>query len=107
MSDVPTKFIDLCLQGHALLDEIDDYIDQWHGSDSELDLPEYLGMTSGEYAAWIEEPKSLRFILYARNENKDFSKILADTNAMQLAARSASQEEAAAVEEWLKRTGRI
>lgn len=31
-------------------DELDDYVDAWHDSDSALPLHEYLGMTQEEYA---------------------------------------------------------
>ena len=34
--------------------EIDDKIDEWHESDSEVSLAEYLGMTPEEYAAFVE-----------------------------------------------------
>ena len=33
---------------------LDDLIDEWHQSDSELSLAEYLGMTDEEYMDWVE-----------------------------------------------------
>lgn len=33
---------------------IDDKIDEWHKSDSNLPLHEFLGMTEEEYAKWVE-----------------------------------------------------
>lgn len=33
----------------AVNEHIDDLIEQWHNSDSELELHEYLGMTQSEY----------------------------------------------------------
>ena len=33
---------------------IDDLIDQWHdGNGFGIDLPDYLGMTKGQYARWV------------------------------------------------------
>jgi hypothetical protein len=34
----------------------DDEIDEWHNSDSELTLYEYLGLTKKEYEIWLKEP---------------------------------------------------
>lgn len=38
-----------------LYEEIDDKIDAWHNSDSELKLHEYLGWTWDEYRAYVEK----------------------------------------------------
>lgn len=45
-----SNFIELCRQGKVSPDELDDYVDAWHDSDSALPLHEYLGMTQEEYA---------------------------------------------------------
>ena len=34
--------------------KLDELIDVWHQDDSEISLIEFLGVTSAEYAAWIE-----------------------------------------------------
>lgn len=34
---------------------IDDYIEEWGNSDSELTLAKYLGLTSQEESIWIDE----------------------------------------------------
>ena len=34
--------------------KIDDKIDEWHNGDSDVPLHEFLGMTFGEYAKWVE-----------------------------------------------------
>ena len=38
-------FIDLCSNGEVLMDEIDDFIDEWHESAREIELHEFLGMS--------------------------------------------------------------
>jgi hypothetical protein len=52
------SFIELCLSGDVLADEIDDFIDLWHdneaGQDQELD--DFLGMTWDEYSVWANNP---------------------------------------------------
>lgn len=35
-------------------EELDDLVDKWHDSKSELSLSEYLGMTELEYSVWVE-----------------------------------------------------
>lgn len=42
-----------------LINNIDDLIDEWHESDSESELYEYLGMTFEEYTHWVETGKFL------------------------------------------------
>lgn len=37
------SFIEKCLSGQALLDEVDFYIDQWHNGNSDVPLHTYLG----------------------------------------------------------------
>jgi hypothetical protein len=61
MSDT-AAFLDLVARGEASLDEIDDFIDRWHGSDTQQSLASYLGMTDDEYAAWLAEPDQLAAI---------------------------------------------
>ncbi|MBL0264839.1 MAG: hypothetical protein IPQ05_13460 [Leptospiraceae bacterium] len=59
-----TNFITLCILSFNLIDDIDDFIDKWHESESSLTLHEYLGMTHDEYKLWPEKPESLKFIIF-------------------------------------------
>ena len=59
--------MELCLSGEALPDEIDDFVDRWHESDSDLSIHEFLGMTREEYLSWVKEPNVLPRILDARH----------------------------------------
>lgn len=69
MSDLPSKtFIEKCLSGEAVPDEIDDYIDYWHEHETGNILYEFLGMTREEYSAWIFDPDGLSNILADRQE---------------------------------------
>jgi len=63
------SFIDACLAGDALLNDIEDYIEYWHENESDLELNEFLGMTSYEYANWLKtgDDMVLRDIIEARN----------------------------------------
>lgn len=82
-------FIDLLLKGEQLDTSIDDYVSEWHNGKSSLDLDEYLGMTPDEYALWVENPASLRAIVFQRMHNIQLPK--GDwVEVHQLAARSAS-----------------
>lgn len=97
-----------CLAGEALLDDIDDFIEEWHVlSDVAATLFEHLGMTREEYSAWVEEPQTLRVIIHARQSQLCFSDIVKDKSLYSLAARSSTPEEADAIRKWLKRTGRL
>ena len=61
-----SNFIQDCLRGKALLDDIDDYIDVWHASDSDLNLHDFLGMTNQEFHAWVRDPDVLPQIIKAK-----------------------------------------
>lgn len=75
------SFIEKCINGNASLDEIDDYIDAWHDSDSdmELELHEYLGMTWKEYSIWAIKPSLLAEIVNARKQETDAQKFVLPT----------------------------
>jgi hypothetical protein len=45
---------------------VDDAIDEWHESDTELSLVEWLGMTETEYAFFFVNQDNLGVILHAR-----------------------------------------
>ena len=66
MSRYGSTFMDQCLKRECALDAIDDFVDQWHEGDSALPLSEFLGLTSAEYAKWVEQLNSVELIFLAR-----------------------------------------
>jgi len=60
-----SSFIEKCINDDASLGEIDDYIDEWHDSDSAnaLELHEFLGMSWEEYSLWAVNPSLLEEIV--------------------------------------------
>ena len=65
MNHNPTNFIECCLAGQALAEDIYSFIDQWHESNATVGVAQYLGMTADEYALWLEKPESIRSIIFA------------------------------------------
>lgn len=104
MSD---SLIELLLRGEAFLDDIDDYVDDWHESSTSDSLAEYLGMARNEYALWVEQPDSLRLIVAAREEGQPVEEFVAAADPLAIAARGVSAAEARTVVEWLRATGRL
>lgn len=49
------KFYQLFKNGIVQADRIDDYIDQWHETDLEVSIYEFLGMTKEEYFKYIKD----------------------------------------------------
>lgn len=96
------KFIDLCLAGHALPEDIDDFVDQWHDSDSTLPLSEYLGMSSDEYESWLHAPDTLNSIITARVTKVPLLEVLRSTYDLPMAARASTPEAAIFLMKWLK-----
>jgi hypothetical protein len=101
------SFIEKCINGDASLDEIDDYIDAWHDSDSDLELHEYLGMTWEEYSAWAVKPKLLAWIINARRKGIELNEKNSMLASQSLAARSNNQKESLEAIKWLKDIGKI
>nr|VFJ51971.1 MAG: hypothetical protein BECKDK2373B_GA0170837_103517 [Candidatus Kentron sp. DK] len=62
------NFIEECLHGDTLMDEIDDYVERW--SDGEegkgMTLHDFLGMTWEEYSIWGTRPSILPAILRSK-----------------------------------------
>ena len=75
------SFIEKCINGDASLDEIDDYIDEWHDSDLDinLELHEFLGMSWEEYSLWAVKPSLLAEILNHRKQDVSSKKLVLPT----------------------------
>lgn len=71
-----TTFIEKCIHGDAHYEDIDDYVDIWHDSNSTDELYEFLGMTRPEYVMWMKDPDVLPQIVQAHKENLDIHAIL-------------------------------
>jgi hypothetical protein len=101
-----SSFIQECLSGNALMDEIDDHIEKWHSMDSAVvQLYEFLGMTRPEYNLWVSDPSVLPFIIKARKENRPVSQVLEEFDSLPMAARSQEPESATKLLRWLKSQG--
>jgi len=100
-----SNFIEKCLSGDALLDEVDDYVDEWHEGDGSTPLHRFLGMKRSEYELWVMDSDVLPFIVTARWERRDVSDVIDSFNALPLAARSDGPLKAARLMKWLKSEG--
>ncbi|HXH45292.1 MAG TPA: hypothetical protein VNK51_15755 [Bradyrhizobium sp.] len=101
------NFIDLCLSGNALIEEVDDFVDRWHESPEKRTLRDFLGMSDAEYSLWINDPDVLPFVIISRRERRPFVKVVNDnyySNA-RLAARSDQGVKVRLLKEWLDRHG--
>lgn len=98
-----SNFILDCISGDALLSEIDDYIGNWHKSDTNLSLHDYLGMTEKEYALFVEDEQYLATIVTAHKEGVNIRIMIQSQTAM--AARSDNHAKSARLERWLKNEG--
>lgn len=107
MSPEQRTFVKLCLDGDALAEDIDDFVDVWHQGGTGLPLYEFLGFTHDEYKLWVERPNSLDLILYARRFARGLDEVRTADQFHRLAARSLSADDQDELIAWLKQTGRI
>lgn len=101
MSD--KSFIDLCLEGKVLAQDIDEYVSKWNKSSSDLsiELIDYLGMTQTEYNAWMLDDDVLPYIIKAHKDHIDFSEAYLDED-IKIAARGSTTEDVKKLLNWLK-----
>jgi len=100
-----SNFIDDCISGNALLDDVDDYVEKWHRSESSLPIYDFLGMSRGEYALWLADASVLPFIVIARRENLSVQNVLTSLNELPVAARASNPATVRKLLGWLKKKG--
>jgi hypothetical protein len=66
MSKGKVTFIDVCLEGEAKPEDIDDFVDEWHRNSPRTPLIDVLGMSSFEYDIWTQNGDYLYHILGRR-----------------------------------------
>jgi hypothetical protein len=66
MSDNDRRFVERALAGEVMIDEIDNFVDDWHDNPRNRPLYEHLGFTKAEYALWLRSPDALPLILSSR-----------------------------------------
>lgn len=107
-----TSFMDACLAGEALLDDIDDWVDTWHEHSGaprgqRESLEAYLGFDDFEYSLWAERPSLLRVIVSARKQRKSVDDVRSAAQTALAAARTSNDIDAPALLDWLRKTRRI
>ena len=102
MSDSPV-FIEMAVRGDVLPDEIDDFVDFWHDSESTAELHEFLGLTWEEYSLWVSNPEYMDLIIAARRNHQPILEAVNDNlrHEERLAARSDDAGKLAALRRWI------
>ncbi len=98
-----SSFMSLALSGRVLSDEIEDFIEEWHESDSTEEVHEFLGMTFEEYSLWVADPDSIDVILKARHTDRPLKEAVNDNLRIQerIAARSDEAGKLAILSRWI------
>lgn len=87
-------FIDACLNGDALLIELDDYVDFWHEGNTGVTLREFLGLTTFEYSEWLKNDDEIfRDILRCRKSGIPFDVYISAPYETGIAARAYNRKE--------------
>ena len=68
MSKGSESFMQKCLRGQAMSNEVDDFVERWHLSRKDIDIEAFLGMTRVEYEIWLRDPNALDHIIASRRE---------------------------------------
>jgi hypothetical protein len=95
------KFINLLMDGEAILEDIDDYISEWHRKPQKTSLCQFLGLTDEEYAYFVASEDNLRLIVAARvNQHPLQELVKSKVDSPRFAARGV--REAATIKQILK-----
>ena len=103
MSDRQATFVEACLSGTAGLADVDRFVERWHLGGDTRPLHEFLGLTPQEYAAWVEDPQTLRFILLAHAQGVSLAEAMAQAQADNASAPPESLGDPKHLADWLKR----
>lgn len=98
-----SNFIIDCINGDALMSDVNDYIDKWHENDTGLPLHEFLGMRKKEYILFIEDENYLGSIIRAHKSDKNIESIIQDEIA--IAAGSDDATKYGKLQKWLESEG--
>lgn len=80
-------FIDAVLAGESAWFDIDDWVEEWHRSDTDLELHKWLGLTFDEYAVLGAGDNNLAVILYSRRHSVPLAEAVAWFEREPVAAR--------------------
>lgn len=99
----PTKFIDRYALGFADADDINDFIDYWHDSESTENLHDFLGLTWEEYSLLASDSYALPIIVKARMEQVPIAIAVNDNIRFhdRIAARSDDAGKISALQRWI------
>src|SRR5579864_3755883 len=101
-------FMDLCLDGKAALDDIDDFIDRWHESPEDTELHDYLGMTQEEYSLWLRVPDALSCIIKARRDAMPLADVIvSECDELLRTSQTNDTSKIARLQKWLKAKGEL
>lgn len=102
------SFLDLYLNGEALAEDIDDYIDEWHAKPGDQEIYDFLGLSRDEYSLWLRDPDVLPHIARARLEHRPLAKIIASLlEETSMAARASDAAKITRLKDWLAKHGKI
>jgi hypothetical protein len=95
--------MDLVLQGRVLSDEIEDFVEEWHESDSSEEIHAFLGLSFQEYSLWVSDPDNIDIIIYARYADKPVTEAVNDNlqHEERIAARSNETAKISALARWV------
>ena len=100
-------FIEQCISGEALTDDVEEFVERWHAGTDPRELHEYLGMSWREYSLWMTEPDILPHIVTAHKQRVPLANLITNAQDLALAARFKSPTQTAKVLAWLRRQGKI
>lgn len=97
------NFILDCIQGDAIIDDLDKYVDYWHENSEKLKcgLRDFLGMSPTEYNYFLKDEDYLSDIIYAHEHELDIEYVIEVNSSLPMAARADKADEMKVIQDWL------
>ena len=98
-----SSFMELALSGRVLSDEIENFVEAWHESQSKEELHVFLGMKFDEYSLWASDPDTIDVILSSRHAGRSLKEAVNDNLRVRerIAARADEAGKLATLSKWI------
>ena len=67
-------FIDMCVKGTKKLEDIDNFIEEWHNSNSKIDLRKAIGLTKSQYQDFLYDDAFISDLILQEKAKQMFYK---------------------------------
>lgn len=65
-------FIDMCVEGTKKFEDLDDFVKEWHKSDSKIDLRKVIGLSKSQYQDFLQDDAFIKDLILREKAKQMF-----------------------------------